>query len=423
MSSMPPADANLGARLPANWTARRLRDVLLRSQYGLTAPAAQDGTTPIVGMKDLVDGRVVTSGLTCINANGASIEAYRLRPGDILLNRTNSPDRVGKIGIVTEPTTAIFASYLVRLEADHTQLSPEYLNAWLNTSSVQQLIDRIKTRAVSQANINPSRFLNECYVPVPPRYEQDIIVGIQSTWDQGIAAAEGLVLASSQHVSGLTSQHLDAFIPGTLRENTSLPLIRLGDAFNERDNAGHDDEPLLAITGERGVVPREEIERRDTSADDKGNYRLILPGDIGYNTMRMWQGVCGLSALRGIISPAYTVVTPRPEVIDGAFAAALFKAPHMIEWLRRYSQGIVDDTLNLKFEQFRQIRIRLPSLEMQRRVANAIHAIRAEADVTARLATKLREQKQALMARLLSGALRVPLREAAKQVMAEKSHA
>jgi hypothetical protein len=60
---------------------------------------------------------------------------------------------------------------------------------------------------------------------------------------------------------------------------------------------------------------------------------------------------------------------------------------------------------------------------MQRRVANAIHAIRAEADVTARLATKLREQKQALMARLLSGALRVPLREAAKQVMAEKSHA
>jgi type I restriction enzyme S subunit len=265
--------------------------------------------------------------------------------------------------------------------------------------------------------------LTNLRVVLPPRDEQDRIVEVLKTSAAGITAAEGLGIASARRVSALTSRHLDCFISGTSREDTSLPSIRLGDAFNERAETSREDEPLLAITGERGVVPREDIERRDTSAEDKSNYRLILPGDIGYNTMRMWQGVCGLSTLRGIISPAYTVVTPRPDVIDGAFAAALFKAPHMIEWLRRYSQGIVDDTLNLKFEQFRQIRIRLPSLETQRRVANAIHAIRAEADVTARLAAKLREQKQALMTRLLSGALRVPLREVAKQAMAEKSHA
>ena len=139
--------------------------------------------------------------------------------------------------------------------------------------------------------------------------------------------------------------------------------------------------------------------------------------------MRMWQGVCGLSSLRGIVSPAYTVVTPTPQVIDGAFAAVLFKAPHMIEWLRRYSQGIVDDTLNLKFEQFRQIRIRLPPLDTQRRIANAIHAIRAEADVTARLAAKLRQQKQTLMTQLLSGALRVPQRKANSNVQMENANA
>jgi type I restriction enzyme S subunit len=423
MRGMPPADANLGARLPTEWRVRRLRDVLIRSQYGLTAPAAQHGTVPIVGMKDLVDGRVVTSGLAYISAECADIETYRLRPGDILLNRTNSPERVGKIGIVTEPTDAIFASYLVRLEADRTQLSPDFLNVWLNTSAVQQMIDRIKTRAISQANINPTRFLEECHVPVPTPNEQISIVEINSTWDRGIAAADALLDASSKHVLGLTSLYLDPFIPGTSRENAALPLIRLEESFVERNEGGHDREPLLAITGDRGVVKRDDIERRDTSAEDKGNYRLILPGDIGYNTMRMWQGVCGLSTLRGIISPAYTVVTPRPEVMDGAFAAALFKAPHMIEWLRRYSQGIVDDTLNLKFEQFRQIRIRLPPLDTQRRIANAIHAIRAEADVTARLATKLRQQKQTLMTQLLSGALRVPQRKANSNVQMENANA
>lgn len=407
MSNMPPADANIGTRLPEGWQAYPLRNVLIRTQYGLTAPVLQEGATPIVGMKDIVDGRVITEGLSYVAADGASIEPYRLRQGDVLLNRTNSPDLVGKIGIVTKDTNAVFASYLVRLEANREIVSPEFLNLWLNTSAVKQMVDRIATRAVSQANINPTRFVQECYVAVPPRTAQDRIVDILKTWGRGVAVADNLVAAAAQHVRALTSQHLDPFIPGTLREDTSLPVIRLDDAFDERAETGHEGEALLAITGDRGVVSRDEIERRDTSAEDKRAYRLILPGDIGYNTMRMWQGVCGLSTLRGIVSPAYTVVTPRPEMMDGAFAAALFKAPHMIEWLRRYSQGIVDDTLNLKFEQFRQIRVRLPSLDTQRRVANAIHGIRAEAVVTARLAAKLRVQKQALMERLLFGSLRV----------------
>ena len=420
---MPPADKDLQRHLPAEWQALRLRDILVRTQYGLTAPILQAGTVPIVGMKDLVEGHVVTSKLSCIAATGLNLTPFRLRRGDILLNRTNSPDLVGKIGLVREDTEAVFASYLVRLEADRKFIRPEYLNLWLNAPAVKQMVDRIATRAVSQANINPTRFVDECYVAVPPRREQDRIVEILQTWDQGTSAADHLVRVAGLHVRGLTSRHLDAFILGTAIEDTTLPQMRLGEAFEERDETGCAGEALLAITGEHGVVSRESIERRDTSAEDKGKYRLILPGDIGYNTMRMWQGVCGLSALRGVVSPAYTVVTPRPDLMDGRFAAALFKAPHMIEWLRRFSQGIVDDTLNLKFEQFRQISIRLPSLETQRRVANAIHAILAEARVTARLASKLREQKAQLSTALLSGVIRLPLDSSAELAPTQAAHA
>ncbi|MFO4987002.1 hypothetical protein RCK87_24985, partial [Salmonella enterica subsp. enterica serovar 1,4,[5],12:i:-] len=94
------------------------------------------------------------------------------------------------------------------------------------------------------------------------------------------------------------------------------------------------------------------LERRDTSAEDKSNYKVIRKGDIGYNTMRMWQGVFGLSAHDGIVSPAYTVVTPDRSRILGEFASHLFRHPRVVHTFRRYSQGLVDDTLLLKYPHF-----------------------------------------------------------------------
>ena len=343
----------------------------------------------------------------------------RLQVNDVLVSITAD---LGRIGLVDERVAGGFINqHVALLRPDPTKVHPAFLSHYLSIPETRARLTSLRDLG-AKVGFNLDTVCN-FEIQLPPRHMQNDIVEILDTWDCGIAAAENLVTKAFQRISGLMSQYLNLCIPGTVREDMSLPLVCLGDVFSERHETGYEGETLLAITGDRGVILRDEIERRDTSAEDKSNYRLILPGDIGYNTMRMWQGVCGLSSLRGIVSPAYTVVTPTPQVIDGAFAAVLFKAPHMIEWLRRYSQGIVDDTLNLKFEQFRQIRIRLPPLDTQRRIANAIHAIRAEADVTARLAAKLRQQKQTLMTQLLSGALRVPQRKANSNVQMENANA
>jgi len=417
----------MSGALPPGWRQGTLADVIASISAGVSVNGedrrVRDGEVGVLKITAILRGVFEPEHHKVVAPEERQRVACPVRGGRVLISRSNTADLVGTSAYVTEDVPGLFLPDLLWSIAVREEHNPRWLAYLLADPAFRTSLTTIATGTSStMRKISQSAFVR-LRAAIPPRAEQNAIVRILMEWDCGIAAAEGLGSASARRVSGLTSRHLDCFIPGTPREDTSLPLIPLGEAFDERDVTGHPDEPLLAITGERGVVAREEVDRRDTSAEDKGNYRLILPGDIGYNTMRMWQGVCGLSALRGIVSPAYTVVTPRPEVMDGAFAAALFKAPHMIEWLRRYSQGIVDDTLNLKFEQFRQIRIRLPSLETQRRVANAIHAIRAEADVTARLAAKLREQKHSLMTRLLSGALRVPLREAAEQAVAETAHA
>lgn len=417
----------MSGALPPGWQQGTLADVIESIVTGVSVNGEdrplRDGEVGVLKITAVLRGVFEPEHHKVVVAADRHRVASPVRGGTVLVSRSNTAELVGASAYVPKDLPGLFLPDKLWALSVADGINPRWLGYMLADPAFRPLLAGASNgTSGSMKNIPQEAFLR-LPVAIPTLHQQDGIVEILMGWDSGIATAEGLGTASARHVSGLMSRHLNCFIPGTPREDTSLPLIALGDAFNERDETSSEDEPLLAITGERGVVPREDIERRDTSAEDKGNYRLILPGDIGYNTMRMWQGVCGLSARRGIVSPAYTVVTPRHDIMDGAFAAALFKAPHMIEWLRRYSQGIVDDTLNLKFEQFRQIRIRLPSLETQRRVANAIHAIRAEADVTARLAAKLREQKQALMTQLLSGALRVPRREGAERVFVEATHA
>jgi len=115
--------------------------------------------------------------------------------------------------------------------------------------------------------------------------------------------------------------------------------------------------------------------RRDISAADKSKYLVVEPGDVVYNTMRMWQGVSGFSEMRGIVSPAYTVLRPSEQSLDGRFLAHLMKLPSNIRTYRAYSQGLVSDTWNLKFGVLSSLELEIPPLEEQRQVAEVLDTI------------------------------------------------
>lgn len=156
-----------------------------------------------------------------------------------------------------------------------------------------------------------------------------------------------------------------------------------------------------------GVIDRADVGRKDVSNDDKSSYKLILPGDIGYNTMRMWQGVSGLSTLRGIVSPAYTIVTPDNQNIDARYAAHLFKSRRMVFDFERYSQGLTSDTWNLKYPAFSKIVVLLPPISVQKKEAAVMDACLAEVAAFERLRDAIVRQKRGLMQKLLTGEWRV----------------
>ncbi len=236
----------------------------------------------------------------------------------------------------------------------------------------------------------------------PPLPEQIEIARILGVWDAAIGDTAQLIAAKTQHKRGLMQQLLTGERRFAEFEGQAWQTRKLGELFSERGEANRPDLPLLSITGTRGVVPRDEMERKDSSNKDKKAYLRIVPGDIGYNTMRMWQGVSAVSRLEGIISPAYTVCTPT-KLIDAEFAGHLFKFGPMISLFHRHSQGMVADTLSLKYVNFARLKVEVPVVAEQRRIADVLDAATSEIQLLQKQLDALKTQKRGLMQLLLSG--------------------
>lgn len=172
-------------------------------------------------------------------------------------------------------------------------------------------------------------------------------------------------------------------------------LTTLGEVFKQRTERGTNRDPLLSVLAGRGVVPQTQSGRRDVSNDDKSMYRRVHPGDIVYNTMRMWQGVSAISPLFGIVSPAYTVCQPAIGV-DGRFLAHVLQLPEKIAAFRVRSQGLVSDTWNLKYAAFETVPVAIPPLREQQRIAEVLDSMDESIRAIERVIAKLEKARNGL---------------------------
>ena len=242
---------------------------------------------------------------------------------------------------------------------------------------------------------------------VPPMAEQRKIAEILGVWDEAIEKQSRLIERLELRKRAL----MQRLLTGRTRLsgfNTPWQKVKLGEIFKERNETKCEHLPLLSITADRGVILQSESDKKDTSNDDKSKYKRICPNDIGYNTMRMWQGRSALSAMEGIVSPAYTIVTPKVEV-DPLFISELIKQPRVVYDFWTHSQGLVGDTLNCKFHDFSQVKVAIPSHPEQKAIAEALTTADKEIATHRKKLDALRLQKRGLMQQLLTGKTRVKI--------------
>jgi type I restriction enzyme, S subunit len=163
--------------VPEGWSLVALQDVIHRAQYGLSVKADGEPRTGVVmlRMANIRDGRMDASDLKYVDRVGIDVRSFTVQPGDILFNRTNSAELVGKAAVFDLKQESVFASYLVRLQCDGHLVDSRYLCGWINSPWGRRWARTVRTDCSNQSNINVSR-LQRMPVPVPPLVEQREIV-------------------------------------------------------------------------------------------------------------------------------------------------------------------------------------------------------------------------------------------------------
>ena len=184
---------------------------------------------------------------------------------------------------------------------------------------------------------------------------------------------------------------------------------RNGRLFAERVETGFEELPILEVSLRTGVRVRDmENGTRKQQMTDRSKYKRAAKGDIAYNMMRMWQGAVGVAPADGLISPAYVVARPFPEV-EPRYYAYLFRTDAYKREVNKFSRGIVSDRNRLYWDEFKQMPSAFPPTEEQTRIADFLDA---HGRLTARLIRNkrrliglLNEQKQAIINRAVTHGL------------------
>ncbi|MCX7552120.1 restriction endonuclease subunit S [Xanthomarina sp. F2636L] len=151
-----------------------IEDFIHSVEYGTSEKSLNEGDVPVLRMGNMQNGLIDWSDLK-YTSNKSDIQKYILNYGDVLFNRTNSPEHVGKTSIFLSDNKAIFAGYLIRINYDKEKLSGKYLTYYLNSHKAKIYGNEVKTDGVNQSNINGTK-LKKYPLPICSLEEQHQIV-------------------------------------------------------------------------------------------------------------------------------------------------------------------------------------------------------------------------------------------------------
>lgn len=399
--------------IPNNWEFFNLGDITSYTKgYAFKSINYTSEGTRVVRISDTNAHSIKDDNPIFIKNKDEKYDKWKLKENDLVFTTVGSKppmydSMVGKvIKVQMKDEGALLNQNAVILRSLEGKVDQHYLFHNFKLKKYLNFIETIVRGNANQVSITLKELFNY-KIPLPPLEEQQKIAQILSKWDEAIETTQKLIKKLQLRKKGLMQALLSGKkrLPG-FSEDWQEDI--LGSYFTERKETGLENLPLLSV-GKEGVYPQDDSNKKDTSNSNKSKYKRICKGDIGYNTMRMWQGRSALSQLEGIVSPAYTILKPK-ENCDSVFFSHLFKLDDMIHKFYRNSQGMVSDTWMCKFKDFKIVKFNAPSsLEEQKAISKIIGLADVEIEEKKAYLLKLKEQKKGLMQQLLTGKKRVKL--------------
>ena len=342
-------------------------------------------------------------------------------PGDFVFNPMNL--RFGAIAYSRHASIVSISGYYHVLRPQDGRFDPVYLYELLKSPVMMKSYDSIAIGSLVEKRRVYWSELRDFVIPLPQIEEQAEISIALRTWDQAIALTERRITAGRQRAQAMVQRLLSgqvrdrAFIGSVGRTETpcgDLPsdwnyvtITSIATEVGVRNTEGSDF-PVLSCTKHNGLVDSLAYFGRRVYSGDTAAYKLVKRGQFAYATNHIEEGSIGYQSSYDValISPMYTVFETDYQV-DDDFLYRVLKTEKYRRIFETSTNGTVNRRGSLRWKEFSQIRVPLPSLPEQHRITEVLAACDHELDLLARKRDALQRQKRGLMQQLLSGRVRV----------------
>ena len=277
----------------------------------------------------------------------AKFKTSFLQDGDVIFADTAEDETVGKCSEIAGSCGEIVIAGLHTIPYRPLfHFASGYLGYYMNSAAYHQqllpLMQGIKVTSISKSAMQNTN------IAYPKSEEEQAKLGEFFHLLSRLIALHG---RKYEKLINVKKSMLEKMFP---RDGEKVPEIRfagfteaweqrkLGNCFAERVESMPDGE-LISVTINDGIKKFSELGRHNNSNDDKSKYKKVCVGDIAYNSMRMWQGASGYSQYEGIVSPAYTVLSPN-EGVHSECIAYQFKLRKLIILLKINKKELINET-------------------------------------------------------------------------------
>ncbi len=318
LEETPISEEEIPFDIPDSWVWCRISQVIYPPKYGTSNKSLATGSVPVLRMGNIQNGEIVFDKLVYSN-NEDDNAKYNLIKGDLLFNRTNSAELVGKTGIFRGNRQAIFAGYLILLRP--ICINSDYLNYVLGSNYARSYCKDVKTIGVQQCNINAEK-ISIFVFPLPPLSEQRRIV-------EKLESLMPLIESYGKSQEALNA--LNASLPEKLRQSILQEAIQ-GHLVPQDPNEEPASVLLERIRAEKARLVKEgKLKKKDLEE------KPISPDEIPFDIPEGWVWVRGNTVFLPMESTKPSgeqfiyidvdAVNNKTNVIDNAKILASSKAP------------------------------------------------------------------------------------------------
>lgn len=412
-----------GELMPVEWNSEH-GFIKIESGYGFKLAEYANIGIPLIRINNVKYGFMDHSDAVYLPLSYKKLYSkFLLKKGDMLL-ALNRPITQNKLKLsrldLNEAILYQRVGKLIFKEGYLADFYYQYLHSPIFVSKLEKLLVGSDQPYIKNTEFSSIKF------PVPRVNEQKKIANILSIWDRAIELKEELIKQKEQQKKGIVQNLLF----GKIRVNNNVARVqkgyKRGKHFNiptdwddviigkvaeqvNEINTENKDYKVLSCTKYDGLVDSLKYFKKQVFSDDLSTYKIVKRGYFAYATNHIEEGSIGLQNVcdYGLVSPMYTVFKVK-EGIDNNFLYSLLKTENYRMIFKAMMSASVDRRGSLRWKEFSQIKIPIPSLIEQQGISNILSMLDKEMYLLKQEYDLLKQQKKGLMQLLLTGKVRVP---------------